>query len=362
MTEMPPVHPLADTRTQDRESPDVVRLSLAAAMTLDLAPGTFYRDARLHCINLLLTYRSSCAGRCAYCGLSGHRTKGKSFIRVTWPTCGLDDVVARIAARRDRVQRVCISMLTNVRALEDTARIARAVRSAVDVPVSALIAPTVVRREHLEAFRDAGVDKVGVAIDLATEELFAAHRGKGVGGPHSWQRYWDCLKESLDVFGPGMAGSHFMVGMGETEREMALAMQKVRDMGGFTHLFSFLPEAGSLLADAKAPPLDQYRRIQLGRWLIDNDVQRAENFAYDARGKITGYGISADRLEECLASGEAFRTSGCTGRNGEVACNRPYANWRPGPGIRNYPFPPTDEDRRHIRLQMGLDSLSVKRA
>ena len=62
-----------------------------------------------------------------------------------------------------------------------------------------------------------------------------------------WQRYWDCLGESLEIFGQGMAGSHFMVGMGETEQEMAGAMQRVRDMGGFTHLFSFFPESGSHL-------------------------------------------------------------------------------------------------------------------
>jgi len=36
-----------------------------------------------------------------------------------------------------------------------------------------------------------------------------------------------------------------MVGMGETEKEMALAIQKVRDMGGRTHLFSFFPEPDS---------------------------------------------------------------------------------------------------------------------
>ena len=92
--------------------------------------------------------------------------------------------------------------------------------------------------------RDAGADKIGVAIDLATPELFDHYRGSGVGGPHSWKRYWQCLGESLDIFGRGMAGAHFMVGMDETEQDMCRAMQQVHDMGGNTHLFSFFPEGG----------------------------------------------------------------------------------------------------------------------
>lgn len=364
MTSLPPVSETArkglekTAKLSDAESPSAVRMSLAAAMTLDFAPGRFYRDACLYCINLLLSYKSGCAGRCAYCGLSPKRESGKSFIRVSWPACALENVVSAIAEKRQRVKRVCISMLTNRRALADTVAITRAVREAVDVPVSVLVAPTIVGVRDLLAFRDAGVDKIGVAIDLATEELFDRYRGSGVRGPHKWQRYWDCLGESLEIFGQGMAGSHFMVGMGETEQEMAGAMQRVRDMGGFTHLFSFFPESGSLLAERPAPPLDQYRRIQLARWIIDNDLGRAEAFEYSAKGKILGYGISDDVVNACLESGEAFRTSGCTGRDGEVACNRPYANWRPGPGIRNYPFAPNETDRRHIRLQLGLEKFA----
>ena len=47
----------------DKRSPEYLRMSLAAAMTLGFKPGLFYRNAKLYCINLLLTYRSGCAGR-----------------------------------------------------------------------------------------------------------------------------------------------------------------------------------------------------------------------------------------------------------------------------------------------------------
>jgi len=217
-----------------------------------------------------------------------------------------------------------------------------------------LISPTVLSREDLVRFKQADADKIGVAIDLATEELFRRYRGKGVGGPHRWDRYWRCLADSLDIFGQGNAGAHFIVGMGETEQEMAMSIQKVRDMGGSTHLFSFYPEPRSAMADVPPPPIDQYRRIQLARYIIDNQIRRAGHFSYGPEGKILDFGIPSVELEQIIDSGEPFRTSGCEGYDGQVACNRPYANCRPGPEIRNFPFPPTPEDIRMIRAQMGL--------
>ncbi len=342
-----------------QESPAVVRMSLAAAMTLDFAPGHFYRNACLSCINLLLTYKSGCIAQCAYCGLAGQKEKNtqKNFIRVTWPTFPVEKVLEGLMQYERRVKRVCISMLTHKRAPHDAAEVCRRVRKAVDVPVSALVSPTIMDSKHLKMLKNAGVDKIGVAIDLATPQLFDTYRGSGVKGPHSWDRYWQCLQESIHIFGHNMAGAHLMVGMGETEEDMCKAMQRVRDMGGNTHLFSFFPEDGSALASRTPPPIDQYRRIQLARWLIDHDKAHARHFSYNARGTLVDYGVPATLLNETLKSGDPFRTCGCTGRDGEVACNRPYANARPGPGIRNYPFKPEEEDIRHIRLQMGLPIL-----
>ena len=84
-------------------------MSLAAAMTLGLAPGTFYRGARLGCINLLLTYPGGCKANCQFCGLARekHRPdfdpKFEKFIRVAWRTWSLDEVVERCQDAPDHV-------------------------------------------------------------------------------------------------------------------------------------------------------------------------------------------------------------------------------------------------------------------
>ncbi len=339
---------------ENNESPDYVRMSLAAAMTLDLAPGRFYRDAKLYCINLLVTYKDGCIANCSYCGLSKLRPgkyEKKSFIRVKWPVFHMDLISDRISekVKTGAVKRVCISMVTRRRSVEDTIIISKLIRSKSDVPISYLISPTVVQAGDFPKFKAAGADKIGIAIDAVTEDIFNEHRGLGVKGPHKWQRYWDCFDEALECFGKGNVGSHFMVGLGETEQEEVESIQRVRDLGGDTHLFAFFPESASKLEDFPRPTLPTYRRIQLARYLIDNDIIRIDKMEFNKEGQITNYGIE---IEEYLLSGNPFMTSGCVGNDGEVACNRPFANEKPSEELRNFPFQPDSEDIEKIKQEI----------
>jgi biotin synthase len=349
---------------EQQESPEYLRMSLAAAMTLGFKQGLFYRNTRLYCINLLMTYKSGCAARCAYCGLSNKRSgryHEKSFIRVDWPTYRTAEVIERIAGRQQRVKRICISQITNKRSIVDTLTLCRQLRSNFDIPVSLLISPTIVNRADLMDFKTAGADKIGVAIDLATPALFDQYRGSGVGGPHCWETYLNRLAQAIDIFGARNAGSHFVTGMGETEKQMVEAIQKIQDMGGWTHLFSFYPEPGSSMCDHPMPAMDSYRRIQLARYIMDENLSRAEDFAYDQNERIVSFGLTGKKLNQVIDSGQPFRTSGCEGYDGQVACNRPFANSRPGPEMRNYPFPPTNSDIELIRNQLHLPPIRPRK-
>lgn len=336
-------------------SPDHVRMSLAAAMTLDLVPGLFYRNARLGCINLLLTYPEGCGANCAYCGLSNAREgdyEEKSFIRVSWEVWALDEVIGRMVEREKHLGRACVSMVTHPQAPADMAEVVGRIRARSAIPISVLITPTILTRDDLVDMKEAGTDRVGIAIDAARPDIFDEMRGSGVGGPHEWDRYWSFFDEAVEVFGHGMVGSHFMVGLGETEREMAEAMQRVRDVGGVTHLFSFYAEPETRLTDHPQPSMGQYRRMQLARYLIDEDLDRADRFGYDDAGVLTSYGLSCEELQRIAATGEPFMTSGCPGEDGCVACNRPYANSLPGPDIRNFPFRPNEEDVEKVLAEL----------
>lgn len=246
-------------------------------------------------------------------------------------------------------------MITRRPAPGHTRTVLRAIRAACDLPVSVLVAPTVTRRDDLAGFLEAGADKVGIAVDAATEPLFDALRGRGAGGPHRWNRYWECLAEAVEVFGGENVGVHLIAGLGETERELVAAMARMKAMGGATHLFSFYPEPGTTVESRTPPPLDSYRRVQLARYLIDRGLARADDMAHDSSGRIVRFGVARGDLDRTVDSGEPFRTSGCAGRDGQPACNRPYSNSEPGPDIRNFPFRPWPEDLQRIRACLGLD-------
>lgn len=323
------------------ESPEYVRLSLAAAMTLGFAPGVFYRNARLRCINLLLTYDEGCVANCSFCGLAREKRRkvgDKDFIRVAWKNYAMTDVVERLQDHPRYVERVCISMITHPKCKKDVLSLTGMIRQRTDLPVSLLISPTILEREDLEAMKDAGADRIGVAIDCAEPELFDSLRGRKVKGPHRWEKYWDIYEQSISVFGKDMAGVHLIVGLGETEKQMAQVIGRSRDMGGLTHLFSFFPEKGSALEGHAQPPIGQYRRIQAARYLIDSDRTEFSKLTFNDQDQIVDFGLSRDELLETLGTGTAFETSGCPGASGKTACNRPYGNERPGPDIRNFPF------------------------
>lgn len=344
-----------------QESPEYVRTSFAAAITLGLMQGRFFRDAKLYCLNFLLTYGDGCVGRCAYCGLSrDRRTHGswrdQSFIRVDWPTCRMDEIIERMGSEScSHVERVCISMVTHRRAARDTLNIISRLYAKTDA-ISALIAPTAVDKNWLVEARRSGADKVGIAIDTATPELFHQLRGLGVSGPHRWPRYWDTVEEAVQVFGRHNTGVHLIVGLGETEKEMIDTIQRAYDVGALTHLFSFFPEDGSLMHQRQQPPIGSYRRVQLARYLINKDKASAESMKFDGDGRLVSFGVEETVLDGAMESGLPFMTSGCSSKNIDNACNRPFSDSTPYQAtigeLRNFPFIPDEKDVRTIRKQL----------
>ncbi len=335
-------------------SPDFVRTSTAAAMTLKYYPGKFHRGAKLKALNLLLTYEPGCFARCAYCGLSSSREPEQdSFIRVDWPAIRTDEVIQRANRYGKGLDRVCISMITHPKALRDLNAVARRFRDETTLSISALIGPTLIKgSKPLAEMKKAGVDRVGIAVDAATLELFEKYRGKGVRGPHKWEHYWKVLQDSVSVFGRGMVGVHLIVGLGETERQMVGTIQKARDLGACTHLFSFYPEQGSALEKWARPAVGHYHRVQLARYLIDNGLASAGKMIFNRKGQLTDFGVDKKVLDKVIDGGEAFMTSGCPGRDGKVSCNRPYGNERPSEKLRNYPFLPDEKDIADVRRSL----------
>lgn len=351
--------------TPHMRSPDYVQMSTAAAITLGIMNGKMYRCACTRCLNLLLTYPEGCRANCAYCGLARHREAerdyaDRNFIRVDWPAVPMQQIIDIVSKDGDKTpfHRMCISMITHPNSDRDTVAVLKNWTDRIDpstVPVSILSNPTTMTRADVQTLHDLGADIFTVAIDAATPALFDRTRGKGVQSPHSWKKYWEILCDARDIFGPQKFGAHIIVGMGETEHDVLHLVQRLVDMGGHSHMFCFFPEQGSLMDHLPATPRDQWRRVQLGRYLIDYCGLRVDHMSFDEFGRVADFGMPQGELDGIVDSGIAFRTSGCPGKFADdiSACDRPYGDSPPS-NIASYPFQPNKTDLKKIRGQLGM--------
>ena len=351
--------------TPHLRSPEYVQMSTAAAITLGVTTGRMYRCSCTRCLNLLLTYPEGCRANCAYCGLARHREAerdyaDRNFIRVDWPAVPMDVIIDKVAADGEDspFHRMCISMITHPRSDDDTVAVLKKWTDRIDpdmIPVSILSNPTTMGRQDVQNLRDLGADIFTVAMDAATPDLFDRTRGKGVQSPHKWDKYWEVLMDARDIFGPQKFGVHIIVGMGETEHDVLSLVQQIVDLGGHNHMFCFFPEEGSLMDHLPATPRDQWRRVQLGRYLIDYCDARVDHMKFDGQGRLVDFGLPGGELDDIINSGMAFRTSGCPGKFQDdiSACDRPYGDSPPS-DIASFPFQPEKKDIKKIRKQLDI--------
>lgn len=341
-------------------SPDWVRISAAAALTLGLKSGRSYRDVVCRCINLLQNYPEGCYANCAYCGLARERPGvpvDNTFIRVGWPLYETERVARAIAAHEDRIGRVCIAQVQDNRAYQDLITMQRCVRAYSNLPISALVSATLLDKDKLAQIKEAGADIIGVGLDAASEEVFYWTRGRGAKGPHSWEYHWKIIELARQMYGPYKVNCHIIVGLGERDRDLIDLFYRLHAKQIAAYLFSFNPEPGTAMQDVPRAPLYRWRRIQFVKHLIEEYDLPRECIELDAEGNLVGLRISAARAYAVLQTGRAFMTNGCPDRHGELACNRPYGSYRPGEEFRDYPFVPLPEDLAIIQQQLRLEEI-----
>ncbi|HEV8624160.1 MAG TPA: radical SAM protein [Acidimicrobiia bacterium] len=344
------------------ESPEWVRISMASAIALRFRSGRFTRDFEFGGINLLLNYEDGCRSDCGYCGLARTRPgayEDKSFIRVEWPLVGTDELVDRMAARQEKMTRLCISMVTHPHAYRDTLDIAGRIVAGVATPLSILVAPPTLNRTKLERFKAAGVDMIGIGLDAVTEDLFRRIRTDvpAGGAGLSWAKYWEVVNDAREIFGPWKVNCHTLVGLGETDRDLIDIFIQLRDRQIFSYLFCFNPEPDSRMADHPKSPLRRWRRIQLAKHLIETECFAAAQFDFDAADNLTLLDGDMAVVERAIESGIPFMTNGCPGAGGEPGCTRPYGSYRPSEPFRDFPFAPSPVDLGGIRSDLALQEL-----
>ena len=326
--------------------PDKLRVSLGSAVVLGLIQGRL--DAEPITVYLLTYRQGKCFANCGFCPQArGSGGRVDMLSRVTWPPFPMLAVITRVgeAFKEGKIRRVCIQALNYPTVFEDLLSLLERIRPQGNVPISVCCQP--VDRARMETLREAGIDRIGIPLDAATESLFDRVKGRSAGGPYVWEDQLRVLRDAVQVFGRGSVTTHLIVGLGESEKEMVQRLQWCVDAGIYPSLFSFTPIKGTALEGLSQPSLRQYRRIQMARHLIVHQGARYEDMKFD-EDRLADFGVSEDELKQIVRTGVPFLTSGCPG------CNRPYYNERPGGPLYNFPRQPLPEEILEIEEEMGL--------
>jgi biotin synthase-related radical SAM superfamily protein len=300
-----------------------------ADVAMDAAPTTAY---------LMLGGR--CVMDCGFCAQArSSQASALKLSRVTWPEFDESETLALLAKAVEQgdIRRCCLQVTVAEGTFQRTLEVIRAVREACDVPVDAAILPR--DMAQIGELLAAGVDHIGFGLDAACERVF-----QRVKGGH-WARSLSLIEGAARRF-PGHAAVHLIVGLGESEQEMAEMIQRMHGLGLIVGLFAFTPVRGTRMGDVSPPPISTYRQMQVARHLIANDLARVESFTFSLAGRLLSFNLP--RLPEILADGVAFQTSGCPD------CNRPFYNERPGGPMYNYPKPLTSQ-----QVEAAIEESSV---
>lgn len=323
-----------------------VRVSIGSAIVLGLTRGIIAAEPTT--IYLLTYINGRCSANCAFCPQARTSlTRTDLLSRVLWPVFNLEEVVKGVEAAFDKgkIKRVCIQALNYDGVQNDIIYIVSRIRSASSIPISVSCQP--LRREEIIRLAEVGVERISIALDAVTEEIFSKVKGELASGPYKWSLHFAALKDAIEVFGKGKVTTHLIAGLGENDEEFISMVQKCVDMGIFPAIFAFTPIPGTRMANHPKPPIEYYRRVQVAHYLITRGIRRFEDMIF-IDGRLIDFGISKDELKRIILSGEPFLTSGCPG------CNRPYYNENPRGPIYNYPRKPTRDEIFEIQRQIGV--------
>ena len=324
--------------------PEKVRVSVGSAIVLGLIHGRL--DVEPTTIYLLTYYSGKCSANCGFCPQAKtSKSRSDMLSRVTWPTFSTEQFMSKIETEGEKptVKRLCIQALNYPRVFNDVFALAKEIRSRADVPLSISCQPF--NLKQMKLLKEAGVDRISIALDAATKELFGRAKGPLTSSPYTWEAQRETLMKAVQVLGKNHVCTHLIVGLGETEKEIIRTIQWCEDLGVTPSLFAFTPILGTALEALSQPSVSTYRRVQLARYLIVYKEARFESMKFDDEDRLVDYGVSENRVQRVIETGNPFLTSGCPG------CNRPYYNERPGGPLYNYPREPSRKEIARIREQ-----------
>lgn len=245
-----------------------------------------------------------CVYNCYYCShAKSSRASPSMLSRIIWKEVDLS--IFKLINDSKKIKRVCLQVINYPNAHNDVLKII----DLIEKPLSISTRP-VSLAEIFEYF-DKGTDRVGIPIDVANESLFRKIRGGNL------KDFLKLIEKAAERFS-GRITTHLIVGLGESEKDLVMILQMMKDLKVPTALFAFTPIKGTRFQNLSPPPISKYRRIQIARYYIYKGLTEYKAMKFDENGCIKDFGTNAP------IPSSAFLPGGCP------YCTRLYYTERPG--------------------------------
>ncbi|MDD5616220.1 MAG: radical SAM protein [Candidatus Methanoperedens sp.] len=305
---------------------------------MDTPPTTAY---------LQIFTEKRCAANCLFCAqASGSQADLMHIARGMYMPADLESVVLRLkmAYQKGYLARACIQTVLYGEWWEDTVYLIKRIREESEIPISLSVFP--LADGPYRELKATGVNELVIPLDACAPYLFDKIKGKGTGGPYSWDRHMDGLKRGARIF--GKVGTHLILGLGETDDEAVSIIDELQKHKINTALFSYTYVRGAQLSIE--PNIEEsirhYRAVQLARYLITEGMATYNDMKF-SDGKLSDFGVMRDAIIRIIEEGKAFQTTGCP------ECNRPMAN-ETFSKIYNFPRIPNKREKEDIIKELGI--------
>jgi biotin synthase-related radical SAM superfamily protein len=190
-----------------------------------------------------ITLTASCIFSCRYCAVPGRAGKTK----------GTEEVVAMVRSVIGRIDAISLTSGVAGSIDEEERRTLDAVRALVPfgLPIGVSIYPT---KDSPRLLKEAGAAEVKFNLETATPGIFA-EMCPGL----EWNLVWEVLEESVRLFGKNNVQSNIIVGLGESDEEIAAAVRRLCSIGVIPVLRPLTPSAG--LAHFRRPSAERLLKL-----------------------------------------------------------------------------------------------------
>ncbi len=187
---------------------------------------------------------------CQFCSIGQSLRAGRTIAEKTPQQLA---EVAKAAVELDGVKHMVMTTGTPATADRGAAVLtdsARAIKSAVDLPIQAQCEPP---KDPIwyQRMKDAGVDTLGMHLEVVTPAL----RDTIMPGKSELpvEVYMGAFADAVDVFGRGQVSTYILAGLGDTEDAIVECCRQLVNIGVYPFVVPFVPIRGTPLEDHPAP-------------------------------------------------------------------------------------------------------------